>query len=377
MLHKVNYPLCKIPLTLQKHKKGIYIAVLSYLTLFRLEKMFEFASDTFKERTIPAAQILIENSSKFMAEKSDKKSNRVSTIRFNNTNSVAQKQSGEIEMKQYEPNDSYSTDGLKIQNFSSNNSNTNYFPLQNNFPSEPENESEPTKSTSRINILVVGANGIGKSCLINQFLALKGKDKLKEEVSTKASVTFEFDERLYFDKRTYQEISMIDSPGYVIDTTIENEHKNSSPDVTYKDFRDYYGKIINLLSKNAPHKMNAEKIHHVLFCYRVTRFEDWQYKIINAIAEFAPVSIVHLYCIGEESEKHLEELKKEKNLKNVVSGFYPVLARDIICRGKTIDLYGMHDLAKGIAKDLEKWQKQQNELQELFEKEKKAYYKIL
>ncbi len=217
---------------------------------------------------------------------------------------------------------------------------------------------------SEINIVMIGLNRIGKSCLGNSFARPPENRKLREgncigEAMTTRVETVEF-------ALGHRKVTIKDTPGYVA------TQPGQASQLPFHDLPSYIEYISELVTVNTPDR-NEPKIHLVLFCLNGSGFERWQTEVINAISGFVQVLVVKLQCDSEQNADHLALLRTSLNNPNV-SSFHAVLAKDKTINGQTIHAFGMHDLARAMARELELWQAKNAELTEMYYTRRDAYF---
>lgn len=222
-----------------------------------------------------------------------------------------------------------------------------------------------TSGIDHVNVLMIGDNGIGKSCLGNNFCRPPPKLQLKEGNCSGVAMTNKVEHVQY--SHNGRSVRFIDTPGFY--NVAKNEKEQN---LQFHDLPSYVNFVLNQVACNAPH-IKGEKIHLVLFCLQKPRIEEWQISVINAIAEFAQVMVVLLQCSSEESLNFLELMKTDLKNDNI-SSYHAVLAKDKTIKGKTTPAHGMHDLARAMARELLKWKEKNDKLSEMFYSNQAAYY---
>ena len=184
-------------------------------------------------------------------------------------------------------------------------------------------------NNTKLNILVIGPSGVGKSTLINEFLELDDQHKAKENDSDSCTMTNE-----YYESPKNPQFGLIDTRGIEKDLNqfgIEKMIENIKEDILNR----------NKISYNDQNKF----IHGIWYCMDSSRFEDSE---INCLLELSniygnsglPIIIVFTQSINKYKAEAIE--KKIKSLNNGFQ-FVRVLARDkmiddeIIIRKKGLD----------------------------------------
>lgn len=168
-------------------------------------------------------------------------------------------------------------------------------------------------------------------------------------------------------------VQFIDTPGFYNPETTDKERSKVTD---FQNLAEYIEYIIGQLSENLPHSADGKKIHLVLFCLHTPRLARWQINVINAVSMFAQVMILKLQCSSEEEKNFVELLKSDLKNENIKS-YHAVLAKDKSINGQTIHAFGMHDLAFAMIQELRTWKEKDQELTNLFNNNRSAYYKQL
>ncbi len=241
------------------------------------------------------------------------------------------------------------------------------------------------KGVKRRRILIVGDDGIGKTEFALRFLVSGvcyeridiGNNADAEEILPGADLDAVTRETKIYTYRSGDDriIEIVDTPGfYMEDPTNRNKETVTR---FYTDFSKYTEHILGLLAPNVPHlKDEDKKIHHVLFCFLRPRWKDWQYSLIKAMTEFAPVTVCRLQAVSErECDENLNLLRNCEHLKCLpAERFVKVLAKDVESNEEIIHAFGMHTLARSLGQNMFEWEQSQEHLRDLYEKNKKAYF---
>ena len=195
------------------------------------------------------------------------------------------------------------------------------------------------KELQKMNFIVIGTSGVGKSTLINEIL---GEKVAKEGLGTRCTL-----ENQKYESKLVPFVSLLDTMG----TEIGKGHEL---EVVEKETLE---EIVKKLDNNDPN----EHIHCIIYCTTSNRFFEDELKMILEIrkkydGKKLPIVIVYTKANDEEaveSSKNTinEFLKKyEESLSNDIFGitFIPVYAREERIKNMGLELYnpcfGLHNL---------------------------------
>lgn len=177
-------------------------------------------------------------------------------------------------------------------------------------------------TAASINILLIGYKGIGKSCFAHQFC--------------RATPEQRDDANFYRYSKGRRGVQII-----------EPEFQFSQKEKTEVHRSRIYRSFVDGLAL-----LERSEATVVVFCIDQRPIERWQRELIKAISDQAkhPIIIVELqYCSENEYGDDMGILKDSIN-NNKISSYHAVLAKEKTINGQTIYAFGMHDLARAIAK---------------------------
>ena len=192
-----------------------------------------------------------------------------------------------------------------------------------------EEISKIKKNEVKLNILVIGPSGVGKSTLINEFLELDENHKAKTSDCEACTMNNE----LYESEKNPQ-FSLIDTRG------IEKDLKNFGIEKMIESIKN------EISSRN---KSNDPKqfVHGIWYCINSSRFEDSEIKCLKELSNIyknsgMPILIVFTQSINKYMAEEIE--KKINSLENNYQ-FIRVLAKEkYIDDGILIPSKGLDDL---------------------------------
>ena len=186
-------------------------------------------------------------------------------------------------------------------------------------------------NNTKLNILVIGPTGVGKSTLINEFLELDEQHKAKESESDSCTMTDEF-----YESPKNPQFGLIDTRGieknleiFGIKKMIENVKEN----------------IMNR-NKNSDNAQN-KYIHGIWYCINSSRFEDSEIKCLVELSNIYGNSGLPIIVVFTQSlNKYMaEEIEKKITSLNNDFQFVRVLAREkVIDNGIIVPKNGLDDL---------------------------------
>ena len=152
-------------------------------------------------------------------------------------------------------------------------------------------------NSKKINILLIGKTGVGKSTLIN---ALLEKDVAKESLGNIGTLSFN-----HYSSPSWKNINLIDSQGFDLS----------------KPFKFFVSDALDFIEKNNENKMKF--IDLIYYCFTGLRFESNEKELISNLIELyeqikMPIIFVNTQSITDEFDKMKEYIKKDFNNNNLI-----------------------------------------------------------
>ena len=163
-------------------------------------------------------------------------------------------------------------------------------------------------NSKKINILLIGKTGVGKSTLIN---ALLEKDVAKESLGNIGTLSFN-----HYSSPMWKNINLIDSQGFDLS----------------KPFKFFVKDALNFIEENNSDKMKF--IDLIYYCFTGLRFESKEKELISTLIELyeqikMPIIFVCTQSMTDEFEKMKEYIKKDFNNKDLI-------ITDVLAKSKTL-----------------------------------------
>ena len=163
-------------------------------------------------------------------------------------------------------------------------------------------------NSKKINILLIGKTGVGKSTLINSLLE---KDVAKESLGKIGTLSFN-----YYSSPTWKNINLIDSQGFDLS----------------KPFKFFVSDALDFIEKNNEDKLKF--IDLIYYCFTGLRFESNEKELISNLIELyeqikMPIIFINTQSITDEFEKMKEYIKKEFNNKDLI-------ITEVLAKNKTL-----------------------------------------
>ena len=163
-------------------------------------------------------------------------------------------------------------------------------------------------NSKKVNILLIGKTGVGKSTLIN---ALLEKDVAKESLGSIGTLSFN-----YYSSPNWKNINLIDSQGFDLS----------------KPFKFFVSDALDFIESNNQDKLKF--IDLIYYCFTGLRFESNEKELINNLIELyeqvkIPIIFVNTQSITDEFEKMKEFIKKDFNNKDLV-------ITEVLAKSKTL-----------------------------------------
>ena len=163
-------------------------------------------------------------------------------------------------------------------------------------------------NSKKINILLIGKTGVGKSTLIN---ALLEKDVAKESLGNIGTLSFN-----HYSSPSWKNINLIDSQGFDLS----------------KPFKFFVSDALDFIEKNNENKMKF--IDLIYYCFTGLRFESNEKELISNLIELyeqikMPIIFVNTQSITDEFDKMKEYIKKDFNNKDLI-------ITEVLAKSKTL-----------------------------------------
>ena len=163
-------------------------------------------------------------------------------------------------------------------------------------------------NSKKINILLIGKTGVGKSTLINSLLE---KDVAKESLGNIGTLSFN-----YYSSPSWKNINLIDSQGFDLS----------------KPFKFFVTDALDFIERNNEDKLKF--IDLIYYCFTGLRFENNEKELINNLIELyeqinIPIIFVNTQSITDEFEKMKEYIKKDFNNKDLI-------ITEVLAKSKTL-----------------------------------------
>ena len=164
------------------------------------------------------------------------------------------------------------------------------------------------QNVKHLNIILVGASGVGKSTLINAILKTNAETNFGKPVTTKLD---------YYESDEITFLRLVDSRGI-------EKNQVSGVDGIFNSIQEFIRKRIE---DNNPDKF----IHCIWYCWNNTRLEDGEIALFQKLSKQysgneIPIILVYTQAILEDHIKKAKEyISKELNLNN---DFIEVLAQE-------------------------------------------------
>ena len=163
-------------------------------------------------------------------------------------------------------------------------------------------------NSKKINILLIGKTGVGKSTLINSLLE---KDVAKESLGKIGTLRFN-----YYSSPKWKDINLIDSQGFDLS----------------KPFKFFVNDALDFIESNNEDKLKF--IDLIYYCFTGLRFESNEKELILNLIELyeqinIPIIFINTQSITDEFEKMKEYIKKDFNNKDLI-------ITEVLAKSKTL-----------------------------------------